>query len=42
VYLAPDLLIPGVPTPQLALVEPDFNPGGAKCLGNPLGSPGIL
>jgi hypothetical protein len=42
VDLAPDLLVPDVSTTQLALVEPDFNPGSAECFANPLGSLSIL
>jgi hypothetical protein len=42
VDLAPDPLIPDVSTPQLALVEPDFNHGSAECFANPLGSLSIL
>ena len=29
-------LIPGIAAPQLALVEPDFDAGGAQRLANPL------
>ena len=42
VELTPDLLIPGIPAAQLALVEPDFDTCGAKCLANPLGRPRVL
>jgi hypothetical protein len=35
-------LIPSIPTPKLALVEPDFNPRSAECFANPLGSLSIL
>lgn len=34
VDLAPDLLIPGVSTPQLALVEPNLDAGRTQCLTN--------
>jgi hypothetical protein len=37
-----NLPIPGVSAAKLALVEPDFNPGGAQGLANPLGSLCIL
>jgi BarA-like signal transduction histidine kinase len=40
--LAPDLLIPRVPSPQLALIEKNLNAGGAKCLANPLSRLRIL
>jgi hypothetical protein len=40
--LAPDLLIPRVSAPQLALIEKDLDAGGAKGLANPLGSLRIL
>ena len=42
VDLVPDLLIPCVPGPQLALIEKDLNAGGAKCLANLVGSLRIL
>jgi len=42
VDLVPDLMIPGVPAPQLALIEKDLDTGGAKCLANLLGSLRIL
>jgi hypothetical protein len=34
--LPADLPVPGFPAPQLALVEPNLDCGGAKCLANPL------
>ena len=34
--LVPDLLIPRVPTPQLALIEKDLDTGSAKRFANPL------
>jgi hypothetical protein len=40
--LTPDLLIPDVPAPQIALIEKDLNASGAKCLANLLGSFRIL
>jgi hypothetical protein len=40
--LAPDLLIPRVPAPQLALVEKHFDSGSAECRANLLGSLRIL
>jgi|SRR6516225_5777874 len=42
VDLLPDLVIPGLPTPQLALVEPDLNACRAQGLANPAGSLLIL
>jgi len=36
VDLVPDLLIPRVPTPQLALIEKDLDTGSAKRFANPL------
>ena len=39
VELASDLLVPGIPAAQLALIEPDFDTGGAQGLGNPFGRP---
>jgi hypothetical protein len=36
VDLVPDLLIPRVPAPQLALIEKDLYAGRAQCLANPL------
>ena len=42
VDLVPDLLIPRVPAPQLALIEKDLNARRAQCLANPLGSLRIL
>ena len=42
VYLVADLLIPYVPAPQLALVEPDFDACRSECLANLLGSLRIL
>ena len=42
VDLAPDLLIPGVPAPQLALIEKDLDPGRTQCLANLLGRLRIL
>ena len=32
VDLLADLAVPGIAAPQLALVEPDFDTGGAECL----------
>ena len=40
--LPADRLVPGVPAPQLAFVEPDFDTGGAQRLANPLSRLGIL
>jgi hypothetical protein len=40
--LLADQLIPGVPAPQLALVEPNLDSAGSQCLANPLGSLRIL
>jgi len=40
--LAPDLLIPNVPAPQLALVEPDLDTCRSQRFANPLGSLCIL
>jgi hypothetical protein len=40
--LVADLLIPHIPAPQLALVEPDLDARSAKCLANLLGGVGIL
>ena len=40
--LLADRLVPGVPAPQLALVEPNLDPGGSQCLANLLGSLRIL
>jgi hypothetical protein len=42
VDLAPDLLIPHIPAPQLALIEKDFNTGRTQGLANPLGRLRIL
>jgi hypothetical protein len=42
VYLVPDLLIPRVPAPQLALIEKDLDTGSAECLANLLRSLRIL
>jgi hypothetical protein len=39
VDLAPDLLIPGISAPQLALVEPDLD---ARCAQGPANAPGGL
>ena len=40
--LLTDRLVPGVPAPQLALVEPNLDSGGSQCLANLLGSLCIL
>jgi hypothetical protein len=40
--LLADRPVPGVPAPQLALVEPDLDAGGSQCLTNPLGGLRIL
>jgi hypothetical protein len=40
--LLADQLIPGVPAPQLALVEPNLDSAGSQRLANPLGSLRIL
>ena len=40
--LLADRGIPGVPAPQLALVEPNLDSGGSQCLANPLGSLRVL
>ena len=40
--LAPDLLIPHIPAPQIALVEKDFNAGRTQCVTNLLRSLRIL
>ncbi len=40
--LLADRLVPRIPAPQLALVEPDLDAGGSQCLGNPLGRLRIL
>ena len=40
--LPADRGVPSVPSPQLALVEPDLDAGRAQTLANPLGSLGIL
>ena len=37
-----NLAIPDIPTPQLALVEPDLDPGGPERLANASGGLGIL
>jgi len=37
-----DLLVPGIPASQLALIEKDLDTGSAKCLANPLRSLRIL
>jgi hypothetical protein len=42
VNLRADLPVPGFSAPQLTLVEPDLDPGGAKCLANLLRSLRIL
>jgi hypothetical protein len=42
VDLVPDLLIPRVPAPQLALIEKDLDAGRTQCRANPLGSLRIL
>jgi len=42
VDLAPDLLIPRIPAPQLALIEKDFNTGRTQCIANLLRSLRIL
>jgi hypothetical protein len=42
VDLAPDLLIPRVPAPQLALIEKDLDAGRTQCLADLLGSLRIL
>jgi len=42
VDLAPDLLIPHIPAPQLALIEKDFNTGRTQCVANLLRSLRIL
>ncbi len=42
VDLVPDLLIPRVPAPQLALIEKDLDAGRTQCLANLLGSLRIL
>jgi len=39
---APDLLIPHVPAPQLALIEKDLNPGRTQGLANLLGRLSIV
>jgi len=36
VDLAPDLRIPQIPAPQLALIEKDLDAGCTQCLTNPL------
>jgi hypothetical protein len=36
VDLVPDLLIPGITTPQLTLIEKDLDARGAQCLANAL------
>jgi hypothetical protein len=40
--LIADLAIPGVPAPEFALVEPDFDAHSPKGLANPLGSLCVL
>ena len=42
VDLVPDLLIPRVPAPQLALIEKDLDASRTQCLANLLGSLRIL
>ena len=42
VDLVPDLLIPRVPAPQLALIEKDLDAGRTQCLANLLGRLRIL
>ena len=42
VDLVPDLMIPGVPAPQLALIEKDLDAGGTKCFANLLSRLRIL
>jgi hypothetical protein len=40
--LPADRLVPGVSAPQLALVEPNLDPGGSQCIANLLSSIRIL
>jgi hypothetical protein len=40
--LLADLAIPGVPAPQFALVEPDLDTLGPKCIADPTRSIGVL
>jgi hypothetical protein len=40
--LAPDLLIPRIPAPQLALIEKDLDTGRTQCVANLLRSLRIL
>ena len=40
--LAPDLLIPNIPAPQLALIEKDIDTGRTQCLANLLSGFRIL
>jgi hypothetical protein len=42
VNLPADLPVPGFSAPELALIEPNLDSGGAKCLANLLGRPRIL
>jgi hypothetical protein len=37
-----DRVVPRIPAPQLTLVEPHFDSGGAQSLANPLGSLRVL
>jgi hypothetical protein len=42
VALVPDLLIPGVPAPQFALIEKDLDAGRTQCLATLLGRLHVL
>ena len=42
VDLAADFLIPHIPAPQLALIEPNFDAGGAQRVAQSLRSFGVL